>query len=876
MTQPFRIVAIALMGMGIFSTLNLAPAEESGAADPTEPWPPITSTHQPGVIWWVPGSAMDRDNLTENLRQLRSAGFGGVSMVPIYGVKGAEDHFLPYLSPQWIEMFEFASRETRRLGLWLDLTPGTGWRIGGPNVTPEMGELRIKLSEGKLAPSRSNAKVKRAAPGGAGLSIDPYSVAALQQHLRFFDQNFSELTAERPRAFYHDSFEYNGSWTDGFLDTFRQKHPYDLADYAAELFGEGDQETAARVQRDYRDTISDLHYDFVTLLHQWAGERGSSLREQAHGAPGNLLDLYALADIPETEVFGANSFSIPGFRREERFVAPTKDSSPLVNRFASSAAHLSGHPLVSSESFTWLREHFNTALSQIKAEVDLLFLSGVNHLLYHGNCYSPKDATWPGWLFYASTEVNSRNAFWHDLPTLNSYIARCQSILQSGSPDNDVLLYWPIEDVYSSVQKDPLFFFRVHNHETWLTNTSCGELAAELSDRGIAYDFVSDRLLGRARVVKGKVVCGNSSYDCIAIPKTQFMPMATLRQIQSLLQAGGQVVFADGLPTDVPGLGNLDQRRDTFQQLAEQVRETIGDQNLSNESTSVLQRLVSAGVRPEPMAQSELASIRRKVGDDTFYFIVNQSAKDFDDGFTLSRTAAAAVVMDPMTGKLGQATIRNRVDEKGTRLYLQLAAGQSVFIRLQAKDAGLPPLPIWQPAGDPIPIRGDWEITFLDGGPELPNPIETTHLACWTELGDTEAVRFAGTARYRIEFDAPSVSADGWRLDLGDVRESANVRLNGSPIASLVAHPFRCHLDLLREHSNVLEIEVTNLSANRIRDLDRRGVPWKIFYDINFVDIHYRPFDASDWPIRPSGLLGPIRLQPLASPTLDALSAIQG
>jgi hypothetical protein len=69
---------------------------------------------------------------------------------------------------------------------------------------------------------------------------------------------------------------------------------------------------------------------------------------------------------------------------------------------------------------------------------------------------------------------------------------------------------------------------------------------------------------------------------------------------------------------------------------------------------------------------------------------------------------------------------------------------------------------------------------------------------------------------------------------------------------------------VIKKQDNVLEVEVTNVSANRIRDLDRRGVNWKNFHDINIVNINYKPFDASDWPLTDSGLLGPVTLTPLA------------
>jgi hypothetical protein len=158
----------------------------------------------------------------------------------------------------------------------------------------------------------------------------------------------------------------------------------------------------------------------------------------------------------------------------------------------------------------------------------------------------------------------------------------------------------------------------------------------------------------------------------------------------------------------------------------------------------------------------------------------------------------------------------------------------------------------------------------------LPAPFQTAKLASWTELGDTNAQSFAGTARYSITFDASSLesrlqtsSGDGgtlkrehqtYFLDLGDVRQSARVKLNGKDYGTLITPPFRILVDNLKVKDNVLEVEVTSVSANRIRDLDRRGVPWKNFHDINFVNIDYKPFNAADWPLTDSGLLGPVNL----------------
>ena len=100
-------------------------------------------------------------------------------------------------------------------------------------------------------------------------------------------------------------------------------------------------------------------------------------------------------------------------------------------------------------------------------------------------------------------------------------------------------------------------------------------------------------------------------------------------------------------------------------------------------------------------------------------------------------------------------------------------------------------------------------------------------------------------------------------LQLGDVRESALVMLNGRVIGAVWTLPTDIRLDALRATGNELEIEVTNLPANRVRDLDRRKVDWKIMKDINLASLRYKALDASTWEPAPSGLLGPVRLAPL-------------
>lgn len=234
---------------------------------------------------------------------------------------------------------------------------------------------------------------------------------------------------------------------------------------------------------------------------------------------------------------------------------------------------------------------------------------------------------------------------------------------------------------------------------------------------------------------------------------------------------------------------------------------------------------------------------------------------------TLGTQAKSAVLFDPLSDdRQGKASLIQNADGS-TSAYLQLEPGESVVLRtFTDRVISGPSWKYFRAASEGQLLTGTWKIQFVEGGPELPKSIETVKLDSWTRLGDDEARRFAGTARYTLTFKAPSESANDWLLDLGRTCETARVRLNGHEIAHLWAAPFQTRVgQWLHPGSNSLELDVTNLAANRIADLDRRKVPWKYFYDANVVGKDYRPLDASGWPLFDSGLLGPVKLIPLKS-----------
>ena len=849
----FACLATALAGF--------AQSASSSAPDTPLAWPPITQENKPWTRWWWPGSGVDEASLTRQLEQFAAAGLGGVEITPIYGAKGYEDRSIAYLSPQWMAMLAYTTREAQRLGLGVDMATGTGWPFGGPWVSPADSNTKAILTDGKLTGEPTRMVVKRPGPGGEGLVLDPYSPDALSRYLSKFDTAFANFPRGLVRSQFHDSFEYYGAnWTAKLPEVFREMHGYDIQEFAAALLAKpGDAtlanlsaDTLGRVKSDYRETLARLHLDYLRAWVKWSHDHGFLVRNQSHGAPGNLLDLYANADIAETEIFGSTPFPIPGLRRDAADIANNNQDLPesLVVRMASSAAHVAGHNLASSESATWLRDHWKESLAFVKPELDRILADGINHIFYHGSVFSPNDAPWPGWLFYASTQFQPNNPWWDDFGALNRYVARVQSILQRGRPDNDILLYWPFADLLD----DPagsVRTFTVHNVK-WLPDQPVGKIARALMDQGYSFDYLSDAQLLQTRLESGALTtAANNRYRVIIVPATRRMPVATLQKLAALAHSGAKIIF-EKLPADVPGYSRLTERRTEFNAtlLALDAKATVSTDTLA---------AVTPLVRREAFTDSGLNFIRRISDSGTHdYFITNLTAKPFANWIKLADAAPAVRILDPRDGRAGQAAL------SAQGVFLQLEPGESFILRASSDRSGAN-WPYRQPSAAPLALTGTWKISFLKGGPELPPALETTTLKSWTDLGGDEAKRFAGTARYRFEFDAPTAQADDYLLDLGDVRESARVILNGQFVATAWSLPFRVRLAtaLLKPTGNILELDVTNLAANRIRDMDQRKLPWKIMRDANVLNINYKPFDASDWPLQPSGLLGPVTLTPL-------------
>lgn len=409
-------------------------------------------------------------------------------------------------------------------------------------------------------------------------------------------------------------------------------------------------------------------------------------------------------------------------------------------------------------------------------------------------------------------------------------------MLQSNAPDNDLLLYWPIHDLWAD-QQELVEELTVHR-PAWLVEQPVGRLARRLWDRGFCFDYVSDRQIAAARGAEGRIVTPGGGDAAVVVPQCRTMPLATLRALVTLAESSATVVLEGDLPHDVPGFDDRTARRaEQAALIAGLALEPAGGAGLCLARLGdgrlfvgdVERALDLAGVRREPLVdQPGMLFVRRRSAGGRTYFIVNDAVRPFAGWLPLAAKAAVVDMLDPMSGRIGVGESRPRAD--GTEVRMQLpprAVAHRAHVRRGACRRGRMDLRHSRRPARRTPRPVDDRVRH--GRAATPRVVDhrpAGQLGSWTTLGDTPVERFAGTARHTLRFDAP-FSAARARLDLGRVHETARIRLNGRDLGTLFCPPFAVVVEGIRPRDNVLEVEVTNLAANRIRDLDRRRVAWK-------------------------------------------------
>ena len=692
--------------------------------------------------------------------------------------------------------------------------------------------------------------VERASKGGEGNVIDHFSENAVKQYLEFFDKNAEDIRLKDIRAFFNDSYEVDDAqgeadWTPLFFKEFEKYRGYDLKNYLPALFGNDSEEINEKVLCDYRETISDLLLDrFTKIWKQWSSKYNAVVRNQAHGSPANILDLYAASDIPETE-----------------------GVSVLLIKMATSAGHVSGKSLISAEAATWLNEHFLSTLSEVKKNLDRYFANGVNHLVYHGTPYSPGSEEWPGWMFYASVHFAPTNTWWEDLKTINSYVTKCQSFLQSSKPANDILLYFPIYDAWSERGKSMLKHFGTQNEE--LTK----DISEMLLANGYTFDYISDKQIKQLTVEDKKILSDNSEYKTIIIPNCDYIPLTTIQKVINLAQEGATVILQNDFPKEIPGLNDLNYRQEAYQQIKNEIK--FNSQNGYESSQVGKGKLIKGNdlkiilddieVLPESMTKNGLWFNRVNRKEGICYFISNWTDKDIDQWIQFRSTGKEAVWFNPMNKQIGKAKVRN-LSEGYAEVYTKLGKGETLILQWYPTNQNVEDYKFYEKTNNVMNLDGEWKVGFVNGGPTLPNAYTTKKLESWTEHSD-ELKWFSGTASYKTTFNKPNFKAVAYMLDLGKVCESATVYLNGEKLATLVGPEFQLIIEEDKlQNTNNLEVQVTNLMANRIISMDKKGDNYKKFYNINFAARDRENLDKNglfttkNWEPLESGLIGPVKI----------------
>ena len=823
---------------------------------------------KPGARWWWLGSAVDKPGLKWNMEQMSQCGIGTLEITPLYGVKGNDKNNIPFLSPKWMEMLQYTLDEGKRLGVQIDMNLGTGWPFGGP--TTPIDEAACKLvvvdtivpaKEAKtidlLAPakekkyatkilqraypakkgearvialfqSRTRQKVKRAAPGGEGWVIDHFDSTAVAHYLKKFDDAFaaSKMTA-MPATFFNDSYEvYQADWTPTLLKEFKARRGYALEDKLPE-FIDGD----PQVISDYRETLSDLLLkNFTEQWVSWSHKHGVKVRNQAHGSPANLIDVYAAVDIPEIEGFGLSEFGIKGLRKDPGFTKKNFSDLSML-KYASSAAHITGKPYTSSETFTWLTEHFRTSLSQMKPDLDLMFCSGVNRMFFHGACYSPKDDPWPGWRFYASVDMSPTNSIWRDAPALMKYIKYCQARLQEGQPDNDLLVLLPVRNMWRKDTKNRLMQFDIHSMDKKAPEFIADIL--KIDSLGYDCDYISEKYLLTTSCVDGKLqTAAGTRYAALILPEGCILSPAAQKHIDNLKAAGANIIY--------------------------------------NIKASELNKVA----KPEELrTRLHVKMIRRSTSTPTStptyqYFISNLTPNDIDDNVTLAAT--------------------------GEKVNLKLRSGESCFILTNGKDEAYIDYPVSEMNGQNIGLTEQgkateidltnqpWTLRFIECAPQVTDKkgqsatFKLPKLQTWenglpgaTAAQNDSIKELMGTGVYETTFKIgkpvtshSSLVTSHSTLSLGDLRESARVYINDKYVGTAWCVPYDLPIPagILKAGKNTLRIEVTNLPANRIAAYDRKGIQWRKFNEINVVDLNYKRDPYSNWAPVPSGLNSNVKI----------------
>jgi hypothetical protein len=753
-------------------------------------------------------------------------------------------------------------------------------------------------------------QVKRPTLGMEGYVIDHFSRQAMDLFLEAAgNQVLNELKAVADPPFHSvfcDSLEvYGADWTPRLIKEFQRRRGYDLTPYLPALWQEAGPLTP-HIRYDYHLTLSDLMLEnFFAPLADWSQRQGMTARIQAHGAMADVMHGYALAHIPEGEhIRGGDQYAVDIQHR----------------RLASSAGHIYQKPVISAESYTWLRlPLFMVTLEMMKAASDAQFLDGINQIVNQGYSYSPPQAGQPGWTFYASTVINHNNIWWRHYKHLTQYIQRVCALLQQGVSVNPVGVYVPLADVYAKFGVGSL------NMDVEIERQLGTELFLELRRSGYDFDLLNDDALARlASVQAGMLRAGTGAYSVVIVPDVQYMPPESLACLLRFVQDGGFLIFVGRLPAAAPGFKDNDTRT---ARLGSMLKSLWGGQLprmddfvtcgkgavvLFRHPSVVLARLpaalppdfeiIQAGDASDAArqrARENVGFLHRRSDDVDLYFISNVSSflQDLRVQFSVGHKIPQR--WNPESGEIDDSLVFRHSARAGsnspvTEVQVRLAPYESCFVVFAPTGNGplitytswLGPLKI-EKVGDRtqvtglIPRNGEYFLTDAAGKTDrfkvkgVPEPIALngpwrltlgdksvpalTRLQSWNDL--PEGKDYSGWAVYETDFELTSLGEQlEWAVDLGTVHETAQVALNGIDLGSawMGSRILPCG-KALKVGTNRLKVEVGNLWIHHVQSLpkpDRKALA-------ETFGIRWGTYgEIKPGKLPPSGLLGPVQLVP--------------
>ncbi len=688
----------------------------------------------------------------------------------------------------------------------------------------------------RLGYSLTGARNSPASPEATGLEVDKLSRAFVKAYFdNYLDQykdTVGPLMGKRGLQYViTDSWEAGvQNWTDDMIGEFSKRRGYDIRPWLPVLTGRvvESAEASDRFLWDFRKTIADLtaenHYDqLTTILHERGMGRYTESHESGRAFIGDGMEVKRNADIPMSAMWTAQ----PG-RTSERYDADVRESA--------SVAHIYGQNLVAAESLTAGSGAWSFSPETLKPTADRLMAMGLNRFVIHTSVHQPSNDKIPGLGLGPYGQWFTRHETWAELAKVwTAYLSRSSYLLQQGRFVADIIYYY--------------------GEDSNITALFTGNPPP--IPTGYNFDYVNaDALMNRLAVTNGLIATKSGmSYRVLALdPSSRHMSLPVLRKIRDLVNDGAIVVGPK--PIDSPSLSD-DQAE--FKTIADQLWGPGAGKGKVYGSESIAQVLTTLQVAPDfeytkPQQDTNLMFVHRRLSDGDLYWVNNRNNRVESVDATFRVQGKATDLWHADSGVIEPASYR--IAGSRTIVPLHLEPNDAVFVVFR-RPADAPsrtvPAPVETKLGT---VEGSWDVAFQPGR-GAPAGIRLDTLSSWSDNPESGVRYFSGTGTYTKSIQAPA----GWFekgarlwLDLGDVKNLAEISVNGMPVGIVWKTPFRVEVtSALKPGPNNLEIKVTNLWVNRLIGDQQPNVTKKHTYTA-------MQFYRADSPLLPSGLLGPVQI----------------